>query len=78
MASKAKKYQVGKISRKDLINAIEHLFEGTITAGDSIVRINDHHGKKYEIRARRKAHGLELDWGLPGTFILGSKGYANG
>jgi hypothetical protein len=72
----AKKYNVGKISRKDLVNAIEHLFDSEITPGNSIVRINSHRGKKYEIRARRKAHGMELDWGLPGTFFC-PYGYDN-
>ena len=72
----AKKYDVGKISRKDLVNAIEHLFEFTTKTGDTIVRINSHRGKKYEIRARRKNHGLELDWGLPGTFYC-PEGYDN-
>lgn len=72
----AKKYQVGKISRKDLAAAIEHLLTATSNTGESIVRINTHRGKKYEIRARRKAHGLELDWGLPGTFFI-PEGYDN-
>jgi hypothetical protein len=72
----AKKYQVGKMSRKDLMNAIEHLFQAASKAGDSIVRINSNRGKKYEIRATRKAHGLELDWGLPGTFFV-PDGYDN-
>jgi hypothetical protein len=72
----AKKYQVGVMSRKDFIAAIDHLLEFEVPNGDSIVRINSHRGKKYEIRATRKAHGLMLDWGLPGTFYC-PKGYDN-
>lgn len=70
----AKKYQVGKISRKDILNAVEHLFADDELS--SIVRINSHHGKKYEIRAQRLAHGVRLDWGLPGTFFI-PDGYDN-
>jgi hypothetical protein len=72
----AKKYQVGKMSRDDLMNAIEHLFDFEVPVGESVVRINDYRGKKYEIRAKRKPHGLELDWGLPGTFYC-PRGYDN-
>jgi hypothetical protein len=71
----ASKYNVGKMSRKDIMNAIEHLLEFDLTK-QSIVRINNHRGKKYEIRARRKPHGIELDWGLPGTFFC-PEGYDN-
>jgi hypothetical protein len=69
----AKKYQVGKMSRKDLLNAIEHLLE---SGEDAIVRLNAHHGKRYEIRAKKRPHGVQLDWGLPGTFFC-PNGYDN-
>jgi hypothetical protein len=74
----AKKYQVGKISRKDLMNAIEHVLGvGGLMPGESVVRINTCRGKKYEIRAQRLPHGIRLDWGLPGTFFT-PRGYDNG
>ena len=70
----AKKYQVGVMSRKDLLAAIEHIMD--MEKGSSIVRINSHRGKKYEIGAIRKPHGIDLDWGLPGTFFC-PYGYDN-
>jgi len=71
-----KKYQVGKMSRKDLMNAVDHVFEMELKPGDRIVRINNYRGKKYEIRVERLPHGLELSWGLPGTFFC-PNGYDN-
>jgi len=65
---KAKKYKVGVMSRKDLLAALEHAMH--IEPGESIVRINNHRGKKYEIRARRHASGVDLKWALPGTFFI--------
>ena len=76
MRAAPKKYQVGVMSRKSFDLAIEHLMHTTSIPGASLVRINTHHGKKYELRVRRKPHGLELDWGLPGTFFC-PNGYDN-
>lgn len=72
--AKAKKYSVGKISRKDLLAAIEHLMCDDDV--NDLVRINSHRGKKYEIRVVRLVHGVQLKWGLPGTFYT-PNGYAN-
>jgi hypothetical protein len=65
----AQKYRVGILARKHLLAAIEILLSGN---EDSIVfkpRIHD----RYEIRARRKPHGLELKWAKPGTFYQPKK-----
>jgi hypothetical protein len=75
MAS-AKKYQVGVMTRKSFVQAIEHLMHTTSISGATLVRMNKHRGKKYELRVRRKPHGLEIDWGLPGTFYC-PHGYDN-
>lgn len=70
----AKKYRVGKMSRKDLMNAVEYGM--SLSRGDRVVLINEHRGKKYEIQVERLLHGLELSWGLPGTFFC-PDGYDN-
>jgi len=64
----AHKYKVGIMSRKDLFTAVEHAMN--LKPGQLIVRINDHRGKKYEVRAIRRPHGIQLDWALPGTFHI--------
>lgn len=58
----AKKYQVGKLARKHLLAAIEFLFE----SDENCIVFRR---PKYEIRATRKPHGLELKWAKPGTFF---------
>lgn len=73
MHKPAKKYQVGIMTRLSFAQAIDHLLT---SPKDTIVRINAHRGKKYELRAKRKPHGLEITWGLPGTFFC-PRGYDN-
>ncbi len=60
----AKKYMIGKLARKHLLNAIEVLF----TSDEDTIVYHKTNGNPYEIRARRVPHGIELKWAKPGTF----------
>jgi len=70
----AKKYQVGYIGRGHLAAITEAAM--SCNAGSALVFLFSHRGKKYELRARRRPHGIDLAWGLPGTFFC-PDGYDN-
>ena len=57
----ADKYKVGKLARKHVLVAIERLINSNESTVVSAFKL-------YEIRAKRKPHGVELSWAKLGTF----------